>query len=53
MPQYWPPDGVQLEATQLAEPQTLATPAPPQVWPDGQALPQSSEPPQPSPMTPQ
>jgi hypothetical protein len=44
---------VQVAAVQLAEPQTLAAPAPPQVWPDGHAFPQSNIPPQPSPITPQ
>ncbi len=53
-PQYCPPDGVQLTGVQLAlaAPQTPAIPPPPQVLAPVQA-PQSSEPPQPSPIAPQ
>jgi hypothetical protein len=55
IPQYWPPAGMQVtEVGQVAgAPQAFGMPAPPQVWPVGQLLPQSTEPPQPSPMTPQ
>src|SRR5580698_3803457 len=53
-PQYCPPEGVQLTGVQLAlaAPQTPVMPPPPQVLAPLQA-PQSSEPPQPSPMAPQ
>jgi hypothetical protein len=54
VPQYWPPVGVQVVATQVAEPHRLATPLPPQVWPAGHdVVPQSTVPPQPSPIMPQ
>src|SRR4051812_11806521 len=56
-PQYWPPlAGLQVPLVQLAGggvPQAPATPPPPQVWPVGQVVPQSSDWPQPSPITPQ
>ena len=53
IPQYWPPLGVQVAPGQVGEPQELGMPAPPQVWPAGQLLPQSTTPPQPSPSRPQ
>jgi hypothetical protein len=54
IPQYWPPAGMQVTAVEqpAGDPQAPAMPAPPQVSPAGQ-LPQSTWPPQPSPMTPQ
>ena len=53
-PQYWPPFGVQESGVQLAAvaPQTPVMPPPPQVSAPEQA-PQSSVPPQPSPIEPQ
>ena len=51
-PQYWPFCGAQEVLVQLGLPHTLATLAP-HVVPLGQFAPQSTDPPQPSPMTPQ
>jgi hypothetical protein len=55
-PQYWPFACVQLIGVHAPEsgaaPHTFGVPAPPQVWPPEQP-PQSIEPPQPSPTTPQ
>src|SRR3954469_18772586 len=55
-PQYWPPpEGVQVPLVQLVGggvPRAPAAPPPPQVWPVGQVVPQSSDWPQPSPITP-
>ena len=44
---------MQLAPAQVGAPQTLAMPPPPQVWPVGQLFPQSTAPPQPSPIVPQ
>jgi hypothetical protein len=54
LPQYWPPVGVQVNAVHdpAGAPHTLGMPAPPQLWPAGQA-PQSRVLPQPSPILPQ
>src|SRR5262249_48411795 len=52
VPQYWPPVKVQETFVQFGLPQTLPTLAP-QTVPVGQVVPQSVEPPQPSPILPQ
>jgi len=53
VPQYWPPENVQLAGVQLGLPHRLGTPEPPQISGAVQSSPQSTERPQPSPIFPQ
>ena len=52
LPQYWPPENVQESFVQFGLPHTPLTLAP-QAVPVGHVVPQSAEPPQPSPIVPQ